>query len=31
MGEKGQQEKEKEKRSHSLDVMGVRATWLFNA
>ena len=31
MGEKGQKEKEKEKESHSLDMMGVRATWLCNA
>ena len=33
MGEKGQKEKEKEKvkGSHSLDMMGVRATWLCNA
>ena len=33
MGEKGQKEKEKEKEkgSHSLDMMGVRATWVCNA
>ena len=31
MGEKGQKEKEKEKGNHSLDMMGVRATWLCNA
>ena len=35
MGEKGQKEKEKEKEkekgSHSLDMVGVRATWLCNA